>query len=63
MRHGFCSDIACGSEPILDDELLAKSLRESLSNQAARDVLRPAGSDADDKPHRLHGIIERRCRS
>ena len=62
MRYSFRGDVARGPDAILDDELLSKPLREPLGNETARYILGTAGGDTDDKPHRLHGIIERRSR-
>src|SRR5208282_5831152 len=54
-------DIAAGAGPILDDEWLAKSLRQRLTEQARDDVRRAPGIKADDEAHRPRRIVERRC--
>src|SRR5262245_15338587 len=46
------ADIAAGTRPALDDELLAEPLREPLADQASDDVGAAAGRKADDDAHR-----------
>ena len=41
-------DIAAGTWPVLDDELLAEPLRQPLAHQTRDDVGRAAGAKADD---------------
>ena len=43
FRDHLGADIAAGSGPVLDKELLAEPLRQILADQARRDVGRPAG--------------------
>src|SRR4029077_5396943 len=47
--------------PILDDELLAQSLREPLSDQACYDVSRATGGKAGDQTHGACRIRLRPC--
>src|SRR6516164_2776127 len=47
--------------PVIDDDLLAKSLRQEWTNGARDDVGRNAGSIADDDPHRSRRIGLRVC--
>jgi hypothetical protein len=56
MYHGVRGDIAGGSYPVLNNELLAKSVRELLRDEPSDGVLRSAGSDADDETHRPRWI-------
>src|SRR5262249_31435245 len=49
-------DISTGARPVLDDKLLAKSLREPLTDQASDDVDAAAGWNADDNAHRPRWI-------
>src|SRR5262245_42692298 len=50
------TDIAAGTRPILDHERLAEPLRKPLPHQAREDVIRTAGSKADDDAHRSRWI-------
>src|SRR5262249_38086869 len=54
-------DIARGSGPVIDDDLLAKSLRQEWINESRDDIGRNAGSIADDDPHRSRRIGLRVC--
>src|SRR5262245_27412206 len=54
-------DISTGARPVLDDKLLAKSLREPLTDQARDDVNAAAGWNADDDAHRSRRIGLRPC--
>jgi hypothetical protein len=54
-------DVAGGAGPILDDDLLAKLLRQPLTQQAADHVLRAAGGKADEQTHRPDRISLRPC--
>src|SRR5262245_65778082 len=49
-------DVAGSAGPILDDDLLAKPLRQPLTHQAADHVLRAAGGKADEQTHRPRRI-------
>jgi hypothetical protein len=53
-----CEEIALSIScpPVLDDKLLAKSLREPLTDQASDDVDAAAGWNADDNAHRPRWI-------
>src|SRR5262249_39699038 len=50
------ADIAGGTRSVLDDEGLAKMLRQPLSHQARDDVIRPAGGIVDDQTYRPRRI-------
>jgi hypothetical protein len=50
------SDIGAGARPVLDDELLAKPLRQRLTQEACDDVGCAAGGEADDDAHRARRI-------
>ena len=52
----FGADIAGGARSVLDDELLAKSLRQPLTHQARDDVGRTTGRKADNDAHRVRRI-------
>src|SRR5262249_137800 len=54
------SDVAGSAGAILDDDLLAKPLRQPLTQQAADHVLRAAGGKADEQTHRPRRISLRR---
>src|SRR5262245_14476134 len=54
-------DVAGSAGPILDDDLLAKPLRQPLTHQAADHVLRAAGGKADEQTHRPRRISLRPC--
>src|SRR5262249_35572041 len=49
-------EIAAGPRPGLDDELLAKPLRQPLRHQTREDVICAASGKADDDAHRPRGI-------
>src|SRR5262249_12533305 len=57
---GLGADVAAGANPVLDDELVAEFFRQILSEQPRRDVIWPAGREANDESDRLVRIIERR---
>src|SRR5437667_7898402 len=46
------TNIAAGSWPVLDDKLLAETLRQPLADQTSADVGRSAGGKWDDDAHR-----------
>jgi hypothetical protein len=51
------SEIGCGARPVLNDKLLAKSLRQPLTHEACDDVGRAtAGRESDDDAHRPRRI-------
>src|SRR5262249_11736173 len=52
MRHCLGSDLPLRARPVLDDEWLAETLRQPLTNQAREDVGWTAGRKADHDPHR-----------
>jgi hypothetical protein len=49
---GFDPDRAAGAGAVLDDELLAKPLRQPFANEPGKNVGRAAGSKADDHMYR-----------
>src|SRR5262249_13251735 len=51
-HNGLRGDVAAGARPIFDDKLLAKSLREPLTDQACDDVVSASGGSTDDQTHR-----------
>src|SRR3984893_18678773 len=57
----YFSDIGAGTGPVLDQELLAKSLRQPLAHEARNDVRSPARRKADDNAHRPNRIVDRAC--
>ena len=56
LHNDFGADIAAGARPVLNDELLAEPLRQSLTDQA-RDNVRPdarrKADDDADRPRRI----------
>src|SRR5215475_14835983 len=56
FHNDFGADIAGGARSVLDDELLAKSLRQYLTYEARDDVRRTTGRKADDDAHRPRRI-------
>ena len=56
VGHGFGCDVAGGTRPDLDEELLAELLRQELRDQTRDDVGRAARRLADDDFHRTRGI-------
>src|SRR5262249_12346605 len=59
----FGGDIAAGARPILDDEWLAETLRQRLTDQACKEVRRAARRLADDQVHRPCRIGLRSCQA
>ena len=55
------ADIAAGTRPVVDDELLAEPLRQPLTDQARDDVGRAAGGIANNDAHRPRRIGLRPC--
>ena len=51
-HDGLGGDISTGARPVLDDKLLAKSLREPLADQARDNVGAAAGWKTNDDAHR-----------
>src|SRR5262249_13935406 len=51
-RHYLGGDLPLRARSILDDEWLAETLRQPLTNQAREDVGWTAGRKADHDPHR-----------
>ncbi len=58
-HDGLSCDIAAGTGPVVDDELLAEPLREPLSDDACDDVDRLAGGKSDDHAHRPRRVALR----
>ena len=56
MHHRLGGDIGAGARAILDDELLAKALRQPLADQSRSNVGRCAGRKAADDAHRPRRI-------
>jgi hypothetical protein len=59
MDDSVGGDIAASAHSILDDEGLAKPLREPLCNEARKYVGRAASSQADDRAHWADRIVLR----
>src|SRR5262245_30805799 len=55
-RHCLDGDVARSTRPVLDDEWLAETLRQPLTNQAREDVRRAARGEADNDAHRSRRI-------
>src|SRR5262249_27728252 len=60
LHDRFGGDIAGSARPVLDYELVAKSLRQPLTHEACDDVGSPASRKADDDAHRPRRIDLRR---
>src|SRR5215471_2427971 len=60
LHNRFGGDIAGSTRPVLDYELLAKSLRQPLTHEACDDVGSRASRKADDDAHRPRRIDLRR---
>jgi hypothetical protein len=58
-HDGLGADVAAAARPVLDDERLAKSLRELLTDQSCHDVECAAGCEADDQAHRPRRVAFR----
>jgi len=56
MHDGFGRDVAACPGPVVDDERLAESIRQPLTQQPRDDVGRAAGRKTDDDPHRPRRI-------
>ncbi len=52
IHDGLGAEVAAGSRPIFDDEILAEPLGQPLPDQARGDVDPAAGRKADDDVHR-----------
>jgi hypothetical protein len=55
-RDCFGGDLPLSARPVLDDERLAETLRQPLTNQAREDVGRAASGKADQHAHRPRRI-------
>src|SRR5215467_12596657 len=62
-RHCLGGDVARSTRPVLNDEWLAETLRQPLTNQAREDVRRAARGKADDDSHGPRRIGLRPCNS
>src|SRR5579864_5764228 len=61
IHDGLGGDVRACTWPVLDDEWLAKLLRQPLPHQTRDDVVASAGGKPNDPAHRPRRIIERRC--
>ena len=52
-------DIAAGTWPVLDDDWLAKTLRQPLSDEARGDIGTAPGRKSDNQSHRPCWIVLR----
>src|SRR5262245_32772341 len=59
--HRLSADIAVRAWSVLDDEWLAKSLREPVTHQACDNVVTATGSIPDHQTHRPRWISLRHC--
>src|SRR5262249_6915272 len=59
LHDRFGGGIAGSTRPVLDYELLSKSLRQPLTHEACHDVGSPASRKANDDPHRPRRIALR----
>ena len=50
------ANVAAGAGTVLDDELLAKPIRQPLAYEACQDVGSPACGKPDNNPHRSRRI-------
>src|ERR1700726_149647 len=63
LYDGLGGDIAAGTGPVLDDELLGEPVRQPLPNQAHRDVGLAAGGEPYENSYRPRRIGLRACRA
>jgi hypothetical protein len=56
MHDGFGRDVAACPGPVVDDERLAESIRQLLTQQPRDDVGRAAGRKTDENAHRPRRI-------
>src|SRR5262245_12971246 len=54
--YGFCCEIAAHAWPILNNELLTKTLRQPLTDQSREKVVGAASGKADNDSHRPRRI-------
>ena len=59
MNHRLGTDVVAGARLVLDEELLAQSLREPLRHDARGDVRAPAGGIGNDPAHGPGRVVER----
>jgi hypothetical protein len=58
-HDGLGGDVGARARTVLNDELLAKPLREPLPDQAGHDVVAASGSKTDHQAYRPHRIVKR----
>ncbi len=58
VDDAFGRDIAAGARLVLDHELLAEPLGETLADEARQHIGRPARRKSDHQPHRPGRIVE-----
>src|SRR5262249_43293356 len=54
-------DVAASAWPVLDDDRLAKTFRQPLSDEARGDIGTAPGRKSDDQPYRPCWIVLRAC--
>src|SRR5262245_2318721 len=59
MNRGLGADIVAGARLVLDEDLLAQSLREPLRHDAGGDVRAAAGGIGNDPAHGPGRVVER----
>src|SRR5262249_36813079 len=52
LHHRLGADVAAGARPVVDEELLTKTLRQPLAEEPRDDVGPPTGGRADNAPDR-----------
>jgi hypothetical protein len=55
----LCGEIAAGTRPVVNDDLLGPGLCEPLAEHARNDVITAAGRERNDEAYRLDGILLR----
>src|SRR5437763_9936920 len=61
IHNRFNAYVAAGPRPVLDDELLTKSLRQPLGHYTRENVGTPTCRETDDQAHRACLICLRPC--
>jgi len=56
IHHGLGGNVAAGTGPVLNDELLAEAFGQPLRHQARCDVGRAASGEPDENAHRPRRI-------
>ena len=57
IHDGFGGDVRGGTRPVLDDDRLAKMLRQPLPHQACGDVVATTGGEPDNQAQRSGRIV------